>query len=209
MIAKTKFITVVLISIGTLSFAFGGAPQQPKPGASPEWSVGNPSAPVVIEVFSDYQCRRCAAFNTDVKRVQVKYGDKVRVVFRDFPIAQIHQNALLATQAAEAAGMQAKFFEMNDLLYLKAAEWTTSKNPEEQFISYARDLKLDQNRFRIDFSGQRAQERIRLDVERARSLNLPGTPTVVIDGGLSLHEDLANLDAEIEARLNGPKKTNH
>jgi hypothetical protein len=98
---------------------------------------------------------------------------------------------------------------MNDLLYLKAVEWTTSKNPEEQFISYARDLKLDQNRFRIDFSGQRAQERIRLDVERARSLNLPGTPTVVIDGGLSLHEDLANLDAEIEARLNGPKKTNH
>jgi hypothetical protein len=49
------------------------------------------------------------------------------------------------------------------------------------------------------------QERIRLDVERARLLNLPGTPTVVINGGLSLHEDLANLDSEIEKRLNAVK----
>jgi len=66
---------------------------------------------------------------------------------------------------------------------------------------YARKLKLNVKRFRSDFSGTRVQERIRLDTERARALNLPGTPTVVLSDGLVMHEDLANLDKEIDERL--------
>jgi protein-disulfide isomerase len=102
---------------------------------------------------------------------------KCESFFVSFPITQIHQKALLAAQAAEAAGLQARFFEMNDLLYLKANEWKDSKNAEELLLSYARDLKLDPEQFRTDMSDQQVRERIRLDVERARFLNLPGTPT--------------------------------
>src|SRR5260221_9238100 len=205
---KKHRVTMALLALITLSFAFERtlAQQKPSLGASPEWGLGNRNAPVVIEVFSDYQCRRCATYNGDVKKVQAKYGDKVRLVFRQFPITQIHGNALIAAQAAEAAGLQGKFFEMNDMLYAKANEWGASKNLEEQFISYARDLKLDLKQFRADISGQQVRERVRLDAERAQYLNLPGTPTVVVNGELKLHEDLADLDSAIKARLKALKQ---
>jgi hypothetical protein len=95
---------------------------------------------------------------------------------------------------------------MNDLLYAQAREWEQSQNLEEQFITYARRLKLNVKRFRSDISGTRVQERIKFDTERARTLNLPGTPTVVLSGGLIMHEDLANLDAEIDKRLSGSRQ---
>lgn len=193
--------TIVLLA--SILFCVSGnvLAQQAGKGAVPEWSVGNSRAPVVIEVFSDYQCRRCAAFNADLKRVQLKYGEKVRMTFHEFPLTPIHDKALLAAQAAEAAGLQGKFFEMNDLLYAQAREWEQSRNFEEQFIAYARQLKLNVKRFRSDLVGSRVQERIRLDTERAQALKLPGTPTVVLSDGLVMHEDLANLDAEIDKRL--------
>jgi protein-disulfide isomerase len=204
---KSRLITIALLAAATLSCAFVNslAWQESKPGASPEWSVGKRNAPVVVEVFSDYECRRCAPFNLDMKQVQLKYGEKVRIIFREFPLTPVHSKALPAAQAAEAAGLQAKYFEMKDMLFAKAGEWKESKNPEEQFISYARDLKLDLKRFRDDMAGEKVQERIRLDTERARFLNLPGTPTVVLNGELSLHEDLENLDSEIEKRISPPK----
>jgi protein-disulfide isomerase len=203
LVRKSQLVTKVLLAVGTLAFAFDSslAQQEPRPRASPEWNVGKRNAPVVIEVFSDYECRRCAIFNPELKRVQKKYGERVRIVFREFPLTQIHGKALLAAQAAEAAGLQGKYFEMNDALFSRASEWKESRNPEEQFVSYARDLKLNLKRFRADVTGPQVQERIRLDVERARFLNLPGTPTVVINGGVTLHEDLANLDSEIDAKL--------
>jgi protein-disulfide isomerase len=201
----TKLLMMMaLLLLGVLSLAKTIAGQEPARGASPEWTSGNRHAPVIVELFSDYECRRCAAFNMDVKRIQAKYGDRVRMIFREFPLTQIHGKALLAAQAAEAAGRQGKFFEMNDLLYSKANEWKESKDAEEQFISYAHELKLNVKRFRADVSGPRVRERISLDEQRARSLNLPGAPTVVINGGKVLHEDLANLESEIDSRLFQP-----
>jgi protein-disulfide isomerase len=206
MVNKCAALIVVLVCI--LAFAFGNclARQDPNAGASPEWSIGNRNAPVVIEVFNDYQCRPCATFNKELKRVHEKYVDRVRIVFRNFPITDTHEKALLAAQTAEAAGLQGKFFEMIDLLYANARQWAESKNAKKLFISYARDLKLEQKRFRTDMSGDEVRERIRLDVERARFLNVPGTPTIVINGELIQHEDLANLDSEIDTRL-VPKNT--
>ncbi len=203
-------LTKVLLALSFLLCVCGSAlAQQSGEGASPAWSIGNRHARVVIEVFSDYQCRRCTAFNTDLKRLQVKYGDSVRMIFRQFPLTQIHDKALLAAQAAEAAGLQGKFFQMNDLLYSQAREWEQSKNVEDQFIIYARQLKLNLKRFRSDLSGIRVQARIGLDTQRARALNLPGTPTVVLSDGLVMHEDLANLDTEINKRLNAGKSGGH
>src|SRR5215471_12588236 len=160
---RTKLVTMILFLAGVLYFGLGNSVvgQKPVRVASPEWSLGVRNAPVVIEVFSDFECRRCAAFNTDLKRIQAKYGDRVRMVFREFPLTEIHRKAMVAAQAAEAAGLQAKFFEMNDLLYAKADQWKVSQHPEEQFTAYARELKLNLNRFRTDVSGPRVQDRIR------------------------------------------------
>ena len=166
---RVQSVTMLGVTLLILLSASGNSPaqQQPVPGAAPAWSIGKHKAPVVVEVFSDFQCPRCVAFNRDLKRVQAKYGDQVRMVFRELPLTQIHDKASLAAQAAEAAGLQGKFFQMNDLLYAKAGEWKDSPHLEDQFVSYAHDLKLNVKRFRSDMSGARVQERIRLDTERA------------------------------------------
>lgn len=199
---KRKFV-VATVLLGLLVFASGDClgQQELKAGASPEWTIGDLTALVVVEVFNDYQCRPCADFNVELKRIQVKYAGRVRIIFRNFPITTTHQNAMLAAQVAEAAGLQHKFFEMIGLLYLKQREWAESQKANKLFLSYARALKLNLTKFRTDLAGEEVQQRIGLDLERARSLNVPGTPTVVINGELISHERSSNLDGEIETRL--------
>ena len=204
---KTRnFSSAIGVVASFLIFGFANSAAAQMPGAPPKWSIGDRKAPVVIEVFSDYQCKRCALYNDDVKRIHEKYGDRVRIIFRQFPITEIHKGSLLAAQASEAAGKQSRFFQMNDLLYQRANQWAESKTPSELFVSYAKELKLNEKRFRHDLSGKKVAKRIRLDVERARYLNLPGTPTVVIDGGRSFHEDLADLDSVIDDKLKADQK---
>jgi len=100
--------TILLLALILSWLSVNAFAQQPNGGASPEWRWGKSNAPVVIEVFSDYQCRRCVAFNTDLKRVQLKYGDKVRMIFREFPLTQIHDKALLAGTIGRGRGPAGK-----------------------------------------------------------------------------------------------------
>ena len=170
-----------------------------------EWSVGDPGSPVVLEVFNDYQCPPCGFFNVELKRIQVKYAGRVRVVYRNYPITNTHVNAMRAAQVAEAAGRQGKFFEMIDLLYQKRVSWAGSKNADKLFVSYARELKLNLKKFRADLKSEAVQQRIDRDVERARLLKVDGTPTIVINGELIPLERMQKLDSEIEAKLNAAK----
>ena len=182
------------------------AVQQPKPGASPAWSVGNQAAPVEIEVFNDYQCPPCVTFNMKLKNVLEKYPGKVRIVFRNFPLTRTHLNALAAAQSAEAAGFQGKFIEMIDLLFAKQSEWAQSNNAKKLFRLYARSLELDLNKFSLDVNSYDVQQRIQLDLERAKSLGVPGTPTVLVDGKMIEHEDRENLNQLIDAALSNSNK---
>src|SRR5215208_5800119 len=128
-------ITLLCFSVLVCSTLYSRvAGQDIKPGASPVLSVGNLNAPVTIEVFNDYQCPPCASFNEELKKIEAKYKDKVRIVFRNFPLTQMHDNALPAAQAAEAAGLQGKFIEMINLLYENRGQWDSSKNGKQLFI---------------------------------------------------------------------------
>jgi len=149
---------------------------------------------VTVEIFNDYQCRPCATFNQELKRIEAKYQSNVRIIFRNYPLTRTHQNALEAAQAAEAAGLQGKFIEMIELLYAGQQEWAESSNSQRIFKSYARKLKLDGEKFDADVKGQRVWERITFDIERAQSLNVPGTPTVLLNGKMIDREMNANID---------------
>src|SRR2546421_7271583 len=85
-------------------------------GAEPPHIRGNPDAPVTLEEFGDFQCPPCGQFAKFVDELLVEYQWQVRLVFRNYPLAA-HQHALEAAQAAEAAGLQGKFWEMYDTLY--------------------------------------------------------------------------------------------
>src|SRR5262245_19420396 len=81
-------------------------------GAEPPHVRGNPNAPVTMEEFGDCQCPTCGTYHVEVKKIEAEYGEKLRVILRELPLVTIHDHALLAAQAAEAAGIQGKFWEM-------------------------------------------------------------------------------------------------
>ena len=152
------------------------------PGAIPPRSAGPESAPVTVEEFGDYQCPPCATVYTELEKIREDYGARVRLIFRHYPVPRLHPNALAAAHAAEAAGLQGKFWEMHGQLYRGQKSWENSRDAPARFASYARALGLDAERFARDVNGEEVDRRVVADHERARSLGVDGTPTFFVNG---------------------------
>ncbi|HLL71421.1 MAG TPA: thioredoxin domain-containing protein [Pyrinomonadaceae bacterium] len=151
-------------------------------GANPPQAKGSANAPVTIEEFGDYECPPCGALHPELEKIKADYGDRVRLVFRHYPLVRLHQNALAAAHAAEAAGLQGKFWEMHDRLYRGQKAWAGLGDARRIFTDYARDIGLDAERFARDMNGDEADRRIVADHERARSLGVNSTPVVFVNG---------------------------
>jgi protein-disulfide isomerase len=161
------------------------------PSTSPKPSATLPAdAVVTLEEFGDYQCPPCGALHPTLKKLKQEYGTNLNFVFRNFPLTQIHKNAMAAAQAAEAARMQDRFWEMHDFLYENQELWRDDINPQEIFVQKAADLGLDTARFRRDMSDKQLQLRIEVDADAATQRGVQGTPTIFINGQELLPEAL-------------------
>ena len=143
---------------------------------------GGANAAVTIEEFGDFECPPCGILHPELIKLEREYGDRLRVIFREFPLTQMHKYAYDAARAAEAAGMQNKFWEMHDLLYEKKEEWSLAPDPRAMFVEYAKVLGMDGERFSRDMLGDLAALRVGLDMRRGKSLGVTGTPTLFING---------------------------
>jgi protein-disulfide isomerase len=152
------------------------------PGAEPPWVRGNPNAPVTLEEFADFQCPTCGIYYTELKKIESEFGDKLRVIFRERPLVPPHEHALLAAQAAEAAGLQGHFWEMHDKLYETQSTWSISSDLVPVFVDYAKQIGLDTNRFIKDLKGAAVDSRIFQDGKRVHALNVNSTPTFFVNG---------------------------
>src|SRR5882724_6875649 len=103
-------------------------PGSEAPGAEPPHVRGNANAPVTLEEFADFQCPSCGAYYPELKKIEGEFGDKLRVIFRERPLVPPHEHALIAAYAAEAAGLQGRFWEMHDKLYENQATWSTARD---------------------------------------------------------------------------------
>lgn len=175
-------------------------PVTAEPGADPPHSFGPADAPITIEEFGDFECPPCAMLQPILKGIKTEYGPRVRVIFREFPLVPTHQHALAAARAAEAAGLQGKFWEMHDLLYENQKTWHESFDVRPIFEGYARSLKLDVERFKKDIGSDVVQQRIFLDGKRGRALGVKGTPTVFFNSRELPFESLT--PERLRARIN-------
>jgi protein-disulfide isomerase len=155
---------------------------QAAPGAQPANAKGSESAPVVLEEFSDFQCPPCRSLYQKLKRVEAEYGSQLKIIYRQYPIASLHKNALEAARAAEAAGLQGHFWEMHDRLFDNQETWASSSDPRSVFIAYAGALGLDTGRFQKDLQAPQTKARIFADQQRGDSIGVPGTPVVLVNG---------------------------
>ncbi len=210
---KKGFWLILILTVGTLIGAFalfnnsGGEPstntanhQEIRPD---EHIRGNPQAKVTLVEYGDFQCPACKAAFPLVKQLLDEYGDRVRLVFRHFPIAAIHPNAFAGSRAAEAAGTQGKFFEMHDLLYERQDKWASSTSAQQLFRDYAGELGLNLEQFNTAYSEGSTTDRINGDIELGKAAGATGTPTFILDGQKlePNPRSYEELKAKIEAAL--------
>jgi protein-disulfide isomerase len=195
---KTILITIISI-IGTFALLYGvyelvnqpvitDFPQTRELKASDhiKWS---PDKKNILVEYSDFQCPSCKSAHDFLKTIEASGSadlditKKVTLVFRYFPLYQIHDKANVSGYAAEAAGIQGKFWEMVDLLFINQQAWGKSNDVmKEYFLKYAKELKLDTNKFTKDFESQEVKSRVEQDLREAQLMGVDSTPTFFLNG---------------------------
>lgn len=137
---------------------------------------GNPYAPVTIVEYGDYECPYCGRAAPALRQALERSEGRVRFVFRHLPLTDVHPNAALAAEAAEAAGAQGRFWEMHDLLFEHQDALQLS-----DLVGYARQIGLDTRRFEEDLRSGRFAQRVGQDVNSAEEAGVAGTPSFFVN----------------------------
>jgi protein-disulfide isomerase len=152
-------------------------------GADPPNAVGAPNAAVVIEEFADFQCPQCANAHPIMNEIKSAYGSRIRFIFRDFPLAiPAHDKSYDAAVAAEAAGMQGKFWDMQNQLFTNQKTWTSDPNFRTIWKDYATKIGLNIDKWETDMAGLAPKMRVNADMDRGKGANVNSTPTIFING---------------------------
>jgi protein-disulfide isomerase len=153
------------------------APRHEVAVAAADPVLGSTAAPVTIVEFSDFQCPFCQSVAPTLKRVRETYGDKVRIVWKDYPLTQIHPQAFKAGEAAHCAGEQGKYWEYHDRLFANQQALQA-----DSLKKYAADLGLDTAKFNACVDTSKYGDRVREGVAQGSRLGVNSTPTVYING---------------------------
>ncbi len=151
-------------------------------GATPPNQTGSATALVTIEEFADFQCPQCAATHPIMNEIKSTYGSRIRFIYRNYPLdIPAHDKSYDASVAAEAAGMQNKFWDMQNMLFSNQKAWTADPNFKQIWKDYAQKIGLDVPKWENDMAGIAARARVDEDKKRAKGLNVSSTPTVFIN----------------------------
>ncbi len=140
-------------------------------------SQGKADAPVTVVEFSDFQCPFCLRVMPTLKDLRAKYGDKMRLVWKDFPLTQIHPQAFVAAQAGNCAREQGKFWEYHDKLFANQ-----SALQPEFLKKYAADAGLDTAKFNQCLEGSKYEARVQGALGIGTKLGISSTPTMYVNG---------------------------
>lgn len=138
---------------------------------------GNKNAPITLVEYGDYQCPHCGHAYPIIKSIQKKFGDKLKFVFRNFPLAELHPNATNAAVATEAASPQHKFWEMHDIIFENQQYLR-----DVDLIKYATKTGLNLEQFESDFEKPEFLQKVDADFESGVRSGVNGTPSFFING---------------------------
>jgi len=144
--------------------------------------TGKLDSPVTVLEYSDFQCPACAAYAPIVEKLMFDYKDKVRFVYRSFPIYSKHPNAEIAARAGEAAGEQGKFFEFAALLFSKQSEWSVIPDPRDKLKEYATSLGLNVDEFEKYMNSKESKTAVTKAYDSGVKAGVNGTPTFFLNG---------------------------
>jgi len=169
-------------------------PRADVPVPEGEPSKGPVDAPIAMVLFSDYQCPYCKRAEATVDQVLAEYGDKIRLVFRDYPLA-FHKRAVPAAIAARCAGQQDQYWPYHDNLIKINGDLS-----DEDLRKRAQDIQLDMEAFTACYDNNEVEPAVQTSIEEASALGVTGTPTFFINGrmmvGAKPYQDFVSIIEE-------------
>ena len=157
---------------------------------------GNAKAPVVLVEYADFECPYCAMAYPIVKSLMPRFGDDLAEVFRPFPLIEIHPHAMHAAQAAEAAGLQRKFWGMHDALFENQQQLD-----DRSLLVYATKLGLDIDKFTEDFASRATIASVTRSMRLGAREGVRGTPTFFLNGEMLELENYEDLVPIVRAAI--------
>jgi protein-disulfide isomerase len=138
---------------------------------------GKGTSGVTLVMYADFQCPGCGSFYPIMKQVTDHYKDEIKFQFVNFPLTNIHLNALAASRAAEAASKQNKFWEMHDTMFENQEHLTV-----DDLKKYAKDLGLDTEKFNQALDSGKFTNRVKEDITLGNKIGINATPTFYLNG---------------------------
>lgn len=205
-------IILIFIGIFTLSGGKTNAPgKSSNPKALTQHVIGQGKANVTLVEYGDYQCPFCGQYYPILKQVQTEFNDQIHFQFRNYPLTSLHANAFAGSRAAEAAGLQNKFWEMHDILYEQnelhqsnpsASTWINASDPIPYFTQYAKSLGLNTAQFKTDYASGKVNDLINADKAEGDRLGITGTPAFFLNGKkISIDESLPAFQKVIKEAI--------
>jgi protein-disulfide isomerase len=167
------------------------------PVSAVDHSIGSEHSPITVVEYGDFECPTCKQAAPAVKLVLERFGNRIRFVFRHFPIESAHPHAMHAAQAAEAAGGQKKFWQMHDLLFVNQRQLEMT-----HLRGYAERLDLDMPRFIAEMDDEIYLQRVREHMQGGAQSHVRGTPTFYINGviqdvSFGMHSLMEGVEAAV------------
>lgn len=179
---------VVLVGVGLLMIRLGGNDKKVVDAVGDaRLATGSAQAKVTLVEWSDFQCPACRQAQPAIKQILEEFPGQVRLVYRHFPLTQIHKQAMAAAELAEAAYAQGKFWETHDVLFERQEEWSVDK---DKLMAYAQELGIE--------AEGKYQDKIEADVRDGQRLGINATPTFFVNGRKT---SVVNLKTAIEAEV--------
>lgn len=143
--------------------------------------IGEGQTGVLFEEYGDFYSEASKAYQPIVQQIKDKYGDKLRFQYRDYAVPE-NVVAQAAQKAADAAEIQGSFWQMHELLYERQSDWKNSADPTAIFESYAKELGLDMEQYKLDVKSKSVENTIKTDQKAGRAAQVVSAPTFFIDG---------------------------
>ncbi len=217
MISQQKLIglivAIVVVLFGGLTFAlFKMPPAHSLPAgeiifndeASP--TKGKQDAKVVVRMYSDFQCPACRFAEPALQAIMQAYSDRVKFVWKDFPLLAIHPNARGAANVARCADAQGKFWEYHDQLFTVQDGWAKERDPKTRFAQFARELGLGEGDFTKCMNDRSFDDRVMRDLREGEKNGVNSTPTFFINDRITRARTEAEWRSALDATLKDAEK---
>lgn len=168
---------------------------------------GKVGSKVTLIQYGDFQCPPCGDIYPVVKAITAQYQDQLQFVFRNFPIPDLHPNAMAAAASAEAAGLQGKYWDMHNKLYDTQSDWSSLSSSDRTsfFDNLAKGLGLNMKKFDADMSSDSVAAKINYDLALGNKQTVDATPTFILDGK-KLDTSAYSTESVFKATINAELK---